>query len=109
MFLLLFYHFHSPTSIEEKKAFIDYVCEFEYEKMGIGKPDDVIFLHAPFDLVTEMRNARKSNDGVPNDIHERDLDFMKRVYESAMFVAEYFSWDKIKCRYLFSSISSICR
>ena len=50
------------TDIEEKKAFIDYVCEFEYEKMGIGKPDDVIFLHAPFDLVTEMRNARKVND-----------------------------------------------
>ena len=85
------------TDIEEKKAFIDYVCEFEYEKMGIGKPDDVIFLHAPFDLVTEMRNARKSNDGVPNDIHERDIEFMKRVYESAMFVADYLGWSQVQC------------
>ena len=85
------------TDIEEKKAFIDYVCEFEYEKMGIGKPDDVIFLHAPFDLVTEMRNARKQNDGVANDIHERDLEFMKRVYESAMFVADYLGWSQVRC------------
>ena len=85
------------TDIEEKKAFIDYVCEFEYEKMGIGKPDDVIFLHAPFDLVTEMRNARKVNDGVANDIHERDLEFMKRVYESAMFVADYLGWSAVRC------------
>ena len=69
------------TDIEEKKAFIDYVCEFEYEKMGIGKPDDVIFLHAPFDLVTEMRNARKQNDGVANDIHVRDLEFINSFHE----------------------------
>lgn len=85
------------TDIEEKKAFIDYVCEFEYEKMGIGKPDDVIFLHAPFDLVTEMRNARKANDGVANDIHERNIEFMKQVYESAMFVADYLGWSKVQC------------
>ena len=85
------------TDIGEKKAFIDYVCEFEYEKLGIGKPDDVIFLHAPFDLVTEMRNARKVNDGVANDIHERDLEFMKRVYESAMFVADYLGWSAVRC------------
>lgn len=83
--------------LEEKKRFIDYVIDFEYNKVGIKKPDTVIFLYAAFDLVTEMRNARISNDGVANDIHERDLEFMKRVYESAMFVAEYLSWDMIKC------------
>ncbi len=85
------------TDIEEKKAFIDFVCDYEYEKIGIGKPDDVIFLHAPFDLVTEMRNAREQNEGVENDIHERDLEFMKRVYESAMFVADYLGWSAVRC------------
>ena len=82
---------------EEKKKFIDYVVDFEYKKIGIKEPDQVIFLHAPFDLVTELRNKRQSNDGVTNDIHERDLEFMKKVYESAMFIADYLSWDKIKC------------
>lgn len=83
--------------IEEKKKFIDYVTDFEYNKIGIKEPDNVIFLHAPFDLVTEMRNARKQNDGVTNDIHESNIEFMKKVYESAMFIADYLSWDKIKC------------
>ena len=54
-------------------------------------------MHAPFDVVTELRNARKQNEGVQNDIHERDLEFMKKVYESAMFVADYLSWDQIDC------------
>lgn len=83
--------------IEEKKKFIDYVTDFEYKKIGIKEPDNVIFLHAPFDLVTEMRNARKQNEGVVNDIHESNIEFMKKVYESAMFIADYLSWDKIEC------------
>ena len=83
--------------VEEKKSFIDYVSDLEYNKLGSKEPDSVIFLHAPFDLVTEMRMSRKENDGVVNDIHERDFEFMKRVYESAMFVADYLSWDMVKC------------
>lgn len=83
--------------IEEKKKFIDYVIDFEYKKIGIKEPDNVIFLYAPFDLVTEMRNARKQNEGVENDIHESNLEFMRKVYESAMFIADYLSWNKIKC------------
>ncbi len=83
--------------IEEKKKFIDYVIDFEYHKIGIKEPDHVIFLYAPFELVTKMRNARKQNEGINNDIHESDLAFMKKVYESAMFVADYLSWDKVKC------------
>lgn len=83
--------------IEERKAFVDYVCDFEYDKLGIKNPDTVIFLYAPFDLVTEMRNARKQNEGLENDIHERDLSFMKKVYDNAMFLADYLGWTKIKC------------
>ena len=83
--------------IEERKSFVDYVCDFEYNKLGVKKPDVVIFLYAPFDLVTEMRNARKQNEGLENDIHERNLSFMKKVYDNAMFLADYLGWTKIKC------------
>ena len=93
----LIYQSSVIEDLEERKKFIDYVCDYEYAKLGIQKPDKVIFLHAPFDLVTEMRNARKSNDGLVNDIHERDIEFMKRVYENAMFMSEYLGWDQIDC------------
>lgn len=83
--------------IEQRKKFIDYVIDFEYRKIGIKEPDHVIFLYAPFELVTEMRNARKQNEGIVNDIHESNLDFMKKVYENAMFIADYLSWDKVQC------------
>jgi dTMP kinase len=83
--------------LEEKKKFIDYVIDFEYGKLGIKEPDCVIFLCAPFDLITKMRMARKSNDGVVNDVHERDLAYLKKAYDNALFVAEYLKWDVIEC------------
>ena len=63
-------------NINQRKNFIDY---------------------APFDLVAQMRNARKQNEGIANDIHERDLEFMKKVYNNAMFIADYLSWDRVQC------------
>lgn len=84
-------------SLEEQKEFVDYVIDFEYNKLWIREPDNVIFLKAPFDLVTKIRNARKSNEGISNDIHERDIQFMKKVYDTSMFVADYLSWDQIEC------------
>ena len=93
----LIYQSSVIEDLEERKKFIDYVCDYEYSKLGIQKPDKVIFLHAPFDLVTEMRNARKSNEGLENDIHERDIEFMKRVYENSMSMSEYLGWDRVDC------------
>ena len=81
----------------EKKKFANYVCDFEYHRLNIAEPDLVIFLNAPFDLVTEFRNKRKVNDGVVGDIHETNLDFMKKVYNSALFMRDYFNWDAICC------------
>ena len=83
--------------IDEKKEFIDFVNDYEYNKLGIGKPDQVIFLTAPFDTVNELRNKRTQNEGISNDIHEKNIDFMKKVYDNAIFVADYLNWDKIEC------------
>ena len=85
--------------IEEKNKFLDYVTNFEYDKLEIRKPDKVIFLTAPFDLITKLRNKRLEEVGeqIEGDIHEKDLEFMKKVYDSALYCAEYFNWTMIEC------------
>ena len=93
----LIYQSSLIDNIEEKKAFIDWVMDYEYNKLGIVKPDKVIFLYASFDLIMKLKNNRKGNDGIQNDIHEKDLLFMKKVYDNALFVADYLNWNKVKC------------
>jgi dTMP kinase len=91
----LIYQSAKIKDIEEKKKFLDYVTDFEYNKLGIQRPDVVVFLTAPFEMISEMRKNRIDNDGIVNDLHERDLEYLKEVYENSMFVAEYLGWDII--------------
>lgn len=82
---------------QKRKDFINYVVDYEYNKLGIKKPDKTIFLSADFDVVTNLRKQRKDNDGIENDIHEKDIEFMKKVYDNAIFCAYYLGWDIINC------------
>lgn len=93
----LIYQTANLERLEDKKEFIDYITDYEYNKLGIREPDQVVFLHAPFELLTEIRLKRVQNDGVMNDIHERNMEYMKKVYETSMFMADYLKWDKIDC------------
>ena len=84
-------------SVSEKKAFVDYVLDFEYNKIGIQPPDNVIFLHVPFELSKKLRNQRTSNEGIDNDIHERNIKLMEKIYENSLFIANYLNWDFVEC------------
>ena len=80
---------------KEKIEFIQNIEDFEYEKLGLPRPDAVIFLEAPFELVKKMRQKR--NENTKEDIHEQNEAYLYKVYENALFVANYLSWKKINC------------
>lgn len=85
-------------SDRDKANFLDYIDDFEHNKLGIRRPDTVIFLYAPLQLVNEIRAARQSNEGnIENDIHEHDLEYLEKVYNNAMFVAQHSGWQMINC------------
>lgn len=91
----LIYQSASFKDAHLKKQFIKNIEDFEYEKLGLPRPDMVLFLEAPFDLVKKMRQER--NEHQEEDIHEKNEAFLKEVYESALFLADFSSWTKIKC------------
>ncbi len=93
----LIYQSAGITDPAEKQEFIDYVSEFEYEKLGIPRPDLVVFLDAPFETAAALRSARATNDGVAEDIHETDTEFMRRVWDSAQFVCDRQGWSPVRC------------
>lgn len=83
---------------DEKRDFINYVIDYEYHKLGIHEPDAVIFLEAPFELITKMREQRSENEGnITNDIYERNLEILQKAYQNAIFAADHLGWTKIKC------------
>ncbi len=93
----LLYQSSGIDDLEEKKVFLEHVVDYEYNKGGIGRPDKVIFLTAPYEVAKRLREKRPDNEGIKNDVHERDENYMRRVYDNSIFVSEYFAWNKIEC------------
>jgi len=93
----LIYQSSTIEDPKERQSFIDYIYDYEYHKLGIPEPDLVIFLYAPFELVRELKNKRKENDGIKNDIHESDLTFMKNVSDTSISIANKYDWSYIEC------------
>ncbi len=84
---------------EDKKAFIEWLCDFEYKKLNLPKPDMVIFLDMPPEISEELNRKRKNKitGEDAKDIHESDLDYLKSSYENAHFVARHQSWRRVDC------------
>ena len=93
----LIYQSSAIKDIKEREEFIDYIYDYEYHRLGIPEPDLVIFLHAPFELINELKNKRKENNGIQNDIHESDLKFMKNVSDTSISIANKFNWSYVEC------------
>ncbi len=83
----------------ERKKFISWLTDLEYVRLGLPKPDAVLFLNmepaAARKLMEGRRNKITGKDD--KDIHERDSDFLSRVYDSALSAASVLGWIEIKC------------
>jgi dTMP kinase len=83
-------------SLDEKNKLIDSIEDLEYNTFNIKRPDQVIFLDGDFDIINKLRLERKDNEGIQNDVYERDSKLMKRVYDSAKYVSKYLDWDIVE-------------
>lgn len=95
---------HQVAKIEnkhEKIEAIKWICDMEYNKLGIPAPEKVIFLDMPPWAAAKLREGRsnKITGGEKQDIHESNSEFMKKSYDNALFVANYLSWDIVNCTY----------
>ena len=93
----MIYQSASFDDIKEKEEFIEYIYDYEHNRLGIPVPDLVIFLHADFDVARELKRKRKNNDGVEDDIHESDTSFMRKVSDSSIMIAKKYNWDFVEC------------
>ncbi len=93
----LIYQSSVIDDINEREEFIDYVFDYEYHRIGIPKPDLVIFLHAPFEVAQQLKKRRVTNDGIENDIHESNYMFMKKVSDNSIDIAKKYNWSFIEC------------
>lgn len=81
----------------EWEAYLSWLEDYEYDRLGLPRPDEVLFLDLPMDLSKRLIMSRYQGDASRQDVHERDDEFMRNCHEAARFIAARQGWTMIPC------------
>jgi thymidylate kinase len=84
---------------EERRKFLDWLWNLEFEIYKIPVPDKIFFLNMPIEYVEELILNRKNkfDENAKKDIHENDKKHLIDSYNTGCEVAKIYGWDEIEC------------
>ena len=83
---------------EEKQGeFLHWLEEFEYDRLGLPRPDLIIYLDVPTEYTERMMRSREAATGTHADIHEQDLEYLATCRRIGRKAAAYYGWTVIDC------------
>ena len=90
-------HQCSKLPSEEWNSFMDWLYDFEYGRIGIPKPDAVIYLDMSLEVSQKLMSKRYLGDESKKDIHEKDKEYLEKSRKAAYFCVGHDNWTRIKC------------
>ena len=90
-------HQASKEPEEKREAFLAWLYDLEYGKLGLPRPDLILYLDVPTDFTETMMRRREQDTHTHADIHEQDLAYLAACRQSGKAAAEFYGWEVIQC------------
>ena len=90
-------HQASKEPQERQGEFLRWLYEFEYDKLGLPRPDLTIYLDVPTEYTEKLMRGREAATGIRADIHEQDLAYLATCRRMGRAAADYYGWTVIHC------------
>lgn len=90
-------HQMSKLPQTEWDTYLDWLSDFEYQKMALPRPDMVLYLDVPPAVSRTLLYKRYGNQHPPQDIHERNLAYLLQCREAALYAAQRLGWIVVNC------------
>ncbi|KLU67906.1 thymidylate kinase [Desulfosporosinus acididurans] len=82
----------------ERKVYLDWLEDLEFQKFKLPVPDCVIFLDMPPHFSQTLMNNRQNKFGDENkDIHESNYEYLVHSYNTACEIGADYEWKRIDC------------
>lgn len=82
---------------EHWDEYLYWLFDFEYNKVGIPKPDLVIYLDVDPSVSQKLMTGRYHGDEAKKDIHEKNLAYLEHSRASAQYCVQKLGWTRIQC------------
>ena len=90
-------HQASKEPEERRGEFLRWLYEFEYDKLGLPRPDLTIYLDVPTEYTEQLMRSREAATGTSADIHEQDMEYLSTCRRMGRTAAEFYNWTVIEC------------
>lgn len=90
-------HQCSKLPAEKWPEYLDWLFDFEYNKIKIPAPDRVIYLEVDPKVSQGLMTGRYKGDESKKDIHEKDTEYLLRSQAAAAYCADKLGWIKVAC------------
>ena len=90
-------HQASKEPEDKREDFLNWLYDFEYDKLGLPRPDLVIYLDVPTDFTEKMLRHRETETHTHADIHERDTAYLATCRRMGRAAAAHYGWTVIPC------------
>lgn len=90
-------HQASKVLPEERETFFRWLYDFEYGKLGLPRPDLVLYLDVPTEYTVGMLRSREEQTSTQADIHEQDTAYLRTCRESGAQAARVLGWRRVQC------------
>lgn len=90
-------HQASKEPAEKQQAFLKWLYAFEYDKLGLPRPDLVLYLDVPTDFTEKLMRSREAATHTSADIHEQDMGYLATCRRTGKAAAAFYNWTVIDC------------
>lgn len=90
-------HQASKEPEQDREKFFAWLYDLEYRHMGLPVPDLVLYLDVPTELTGQMLRRREHDTHTHADIHEQNMDYLRRCRATGLQAAKYYGWTVIAC------------
>lgn len=82
---------------EEWDAYLDWLEDYEYRKLGLPEPNLVIFFDMPVEVSQKLMTDRYAGNEAKKDVHEKDVAYLQHCRKAALFAAKKQGWVVVPC------------
>ena len=90
-------HQASKEPENKRQEFLKWLYEFEYDRLGLPRPDLTLYLDVPTDFTEQLLRHREQDTHTTADIHERNSAYLASCRRAGRAAAEYYGWTIISC------------
>lgn len=90
-------HQASKEPADARGSYLQWLYAFEYEKLGLPRPDLTLYLDVPTDFTERLLRNREQATNTQADIHEKDTQYLATCRETGRSAAAYYGWTVIQC------------